>query len=393
MASGARSFVFNYTVKATGQQRRMTLGPTTMGIDAARTVVAVHWARIALGGDPMAEQQASQKQAKLDRATAETANRTVADLIDGFLADHLPKLARTSQSEYRRQLETIRRRFGKRPADSLTSGDAIDYFDERTRTGKISANRGLAVLSSLFTFAVRKRLVEPRCHPVRGALIQRHKEQPRDRFLTDDELHRLLAAIDSLDPEPADAIRLLLLTGSRKSEVLEARWADIDDRGRWRKRKTKNGKIHSTTLFGDALALIERRRAARLGASPWVFPAPEGRGHRKTIRRPFLAALAAGIERDAEGKRFRIHDLRHSYASFLADAGLSLFQIGQMLNHSSPSMTQRYAHLTDKVSEQAAAAVAHAMRPAGSSRGAVVEPRETPHRSPDDRSFATTDLH
>jgi integrase len=152
------------------------------------------------------------------------------------------------------------------------------------------------------------------------------------------ELGRLTVALAELeDQDAANAIRLLLLTGARRGEVLAARWADFDlGTGVWVKppSSTKQAKLHRVPLSAAAVALL---RTFPLGDAR-LFPTLSGRSLTRTWE---ILRKAADIS------DVRLHDLRHTYASVLASAGLSLPVIGALLGHATPTTTARYAHLFD----------------------------------------------
>jgi integrase len=152
-------------------------------------------------------------------------------------------------------------------------------------------------------------------------------------------------------------VRLLLLTGARRGELLAARWSDIDFAiGTWSKpaAATKQAALHRVPLSAPAVRLLAGMRAQAGPAAVWLFPA-RGGGHRPHINQAWIALRkAAGIP------DVRLHDLRHTYASVLASAGLSLPVIGALLGHATPVTTHRYAHLFDdplRIATERAAAI------------------------------------
>lgn len=154
-----------------------------------------------------------------------------------------------------------------------------------------------------------------------------------------------------------DAIRLLLLTGARKTEVLGLRWSEVD-LGRLTltlppERTKAGGKTgeRRIALSPAAAAILAERR--KLASGEFVFPSDKGEGHAIGLRRAFVKV------RDAAGQPgLRIHDLRHSYASLLIASGESLFLVGKALGHTSARTTERYAHLADDPLQAAADRVA-----------------------------------
>ena len=138
-------------------------------------------------------------------------------------------------------------------------------------------------------------------------------------------------------------MRLLLLTGARRGEVLAATWEQFDiEKGVWTKPSshTKQKKVHRVPLASAAMILLEQMRSA--SASTYLFPSNTPEGHVTEIKHSW-----ASICKSAQITDMRLHDLRHSYASIFAGAGLSLPVIGALLGHTQPATTARYAHLAD----------------------------------------------
>jgi integrase len=218
-------------------------------------------------------------------------------------------------------------------------------------------NRVLALLSKMFALAIEWKWTTE--NPVRG--IEKNEEQKRECWLTVEQLQRFREALDSYaDQSAANALRLLMLTGSRKSEVLKAEWEQFDlQRGLWTKPRenTKQKKVEHVPLSGPAVKLLE----AMLPVNPTgpLFPGKTG-GARVSLTRPWIQACkAAGLVETTtvEGKRgpltryhpsVRVHDLRHSFASHLVNNGVSLQIVGKLLGHAQTQTTQRYAHLQNE---------------------------------------------
>jgi integrase len=181
-------------------------------------------------------------------------------------------------------------------------------------------------------------------NPCRG--IERNHEVMRKEFLSKEQLDALSKTlVDHEDQQCANVLRMLLLTGARKGEVLSMRWDNIRD-GRWNRpsSSTKQKRDHHVPLSAPAQQLL----ASIPREGTWVFPSHSGAGHRVSIERPWV-----GIRKSAGLGDIHIHDLRHTYASVLASAGVSLLTIGALLGHSQPQTTQRYAHLVDDALRQA----------------------------------------
>jgi integrase len=170
------------------------------------------------------------------------------------------------------------------------------------------------------------------------------------------------------DQQAAAAIRLLLLTGARCGEVLGAKWEQLDlCEGKWRKPAslTKQNAEHELPLNAPARQVLADLYEQR-GTGQYVFPSRLG-GHRVDIRGAWRELLRA-----ADIKGLRIHDLRHSHASFLVSAGFSLPTVGALLGHSNPTTTSRYAHLFDEVTRQATERVGAVIDGAGRPSAEVV---------------------
>jgi len=205
------------------------------------------------------------------------------------------------------------------------------------KTAPYEANRVLALLSKMFELARRWGFVpEDQANPARD--IDRFKEAKRDRWVTPEELPRLAQAINE---EPNDSARsalwLYLLTGARKSELLNARWEDVDvSRAELRLTDTKAGRTHYIPLSAPALALLGQ--IPRLDGNPYILPGKREGAALVNIAKPWSRVRkAAGVE------DVRLHDLRRTVGSWLAQAGNSLHLIGRVLNHSNQSTTAVYA--------------------------------------------------
>jgi integrase len=213
----------------------------------------------------------------------------------------------------------------------------------KMRAAPYRGNRVLALASKLFTLAI---LWQYRAdNPAKG--VGRNHEEKRERYLGPAELSALL---DTLTHWPnatiANIILFALLTGARRSEILGARWAEINlDNGTWTKRaaRTKQAKLHVVPLSEAALTLL--RSLPQDG--PFVFPNGAGKPHSDIWKSWAAICRAAGIA------GLRLHDCRHSYASAAINAGLDLPVIGKLLGHTRPATTARYAHLADSVARDA----------------------------------------
>jgi integrase len=329
--ANARSFVLRYRRRSDAIERTLTIGSfPDWNANAAREEAKRLKRLVDGGGDPLGEAR-EQRQAP-----------TVHDLADRFEAEFLPKKRASTAADYTSMLRThIRPQLGKRKVALVESAD-VDALHRHVTAhgGPYRANRVVAVLSKMFSLSEgwRWRIG----NPCRG--IERNDEAKRKRYLTDAELDRLLGALAKhADQDAADIFRLLLLTGCRRGEALAARWNDFDlKKGIWTKpgATTKTRTDHVVPLSKAALELLIKRESAATD-SEYVFPGRRA-GHRVDVKGDWRRVLKA-----ARISKLRIHDLRHSYASILASAGVGLHTIGELLGHTQAQTTLRYAHLID----------------------------------------------
>jgi integrase len=266
------------------------------------------------------------------------------DLCDRYLTDHAPRKREASRREDEALIKRwIKPELGTQKVADIRHADVDALHRKITGHGTPTrANRTMALLSKMFSLAVRWEMRDD--NPARG--IERNNEERRNRYLVGDELRRLTEALMAYPVQSsANAIRLLLLTGARRGEVLAARWDQFDlETGIWVKPSshTKQKREHRIPLSAGArLLLVEIKASA--GSSEYLFPAARGTaGHLTDIKKPWAAICKlAGLT------GIRTHDLRHSYASMLASSGLSLPVIGALLGHTQAGTTQRYSHLFD----------------------------------------------
>jgi integrase len=334
-ANGARSFILDYRVRGSGLRRRYTIGSASSWRTAAARAEARRLRTlIDQGHDPVGD-LADQRAAPV-----------MADLIDRFIAEHVPHLRSSTADSYRGLLDrNVRPHFGASSKVADIGFADIDSLHRKiTARGSIyAANRTIAVVSKMFTLSVRWGYRPD--NPAKG--IRRNVESKRRRYLKGDELARLATAMAGHPYRQAvNIIRLLLLTGARRGEVFSMRWADIDlGSGTWNKTAdaTKQAREHSVPLSAPArqlLAEIHQAQSRKNMLGEFVFPGRNGTGHVVDVRDSWIA-----ICKTARITGLRIHDLRHSFASELVSSGASLPLIGALLGHSNPTTTARYSHL------------------------------------------------
>lgn len=218
-------------------------------------------------------------------------------------------------------------------------------FGPNAKGGPGAANRCVAILSKMFNLAEFWGWRPENSNPCR--LVSKYPENPRQRFLSEDEFQRLgevlsTAENDGLEsPYAIAAIRLLLLTGARLSEILTLRWKWVDlERGFLMLPDSKTGQ---KAIFLNNAAKDILKDLPRMSGNPFVIAGSKPGERLINLQRPWKR-----IRERASLSDVRIHDLRHSFASVAASNGASLPLIGQLLGHTQPRTTQRYAHLTAK---------------------------------------------
>lgn len=389
-AAGARAFVLRY--RAAGRERMFTIGGfPDWTVSAAREKARELRRAVDSGADPMSERAAVR--------TAPTFN----DLADRFEAEHLGKRRVVTATGYKSILKLhLRPALGRIKVADLRHADVERMHSAIATTAPYQANRAVAILSKMLNLAVKWELRND--NPARG--VERAPEQRRERFLDGAEIARL-ADVLAAHPERVScaAIRMLLLTGARKGELLSATWTQFDlAAGVWTKpsASTKQSKEHRVPLSAPALAVLNDLRADADPLCSFVFPGKLVRAadgvvrwqHLTEIKKVWLTVcrkaglaqlapqrdVSKDIVKGKDGKPVmvwqttaRLHDLRHSYASILASSGLSLPVIGALLGHTQAATTQRYAHLLDDPLRAATERVGAFVTGAGK-EGAVVVP-------------------
>jgi integrase len=353
--SGAMSYVVVYRAGSGrgAPVRRFTIASVGKAApDTARRRAKAILAAVAHGRDPAG-----------DKAT-ERGMLTTAALADRFVSEHVEQKRKPGTVAFYRHLleKIIKPELGTTKADKVTRAQVAKLHGKLKGT-PFQANRVLAVIASMYAFAGRSGIVLEGVNPARR--IEQFKEHRRERFLTGEELVRLGAAIreaetkgipwdvDEAKPNAkhlakaknrftkigvsaATAIRLLLFTGCRLREILHLKWDQVDlERGLLFLADSKTGR---KTVILNAPALAVLASLDRLGTH--VVPGDDPGKPRADLKRPWEAvAKRAGLS------GVRLHDLRHTYASFGAGGGLGLPIIGKLLGHTQTSTTQRYAHL------------------------------------------------
>ncbi len=335
--TGGKSWVF--LRRAAGGSRRVSLGPVeTASVAEARQAC-------------LARQAAPEPE---DRAAPKRAVPLLRDFVAGEWKEaNFDRYKPSSRSGYRALLGTrILPAFGSKRLDRIVPSEVRRWFDDFSRTAPGNANHGLALLRQILNFAGARGYVDT--NPARD--IQRNRRPVLTRFLSREEVGRLHRALDRQtgrhQRQQADIIRLLLLTGCRKGEIVQLRWSEVAD-GRLILQESKTGR-RTVPLSTKARAVLERQPR---GTSPFVFPSPRdpSRPRSRNLALWYRVRHEAGIE------EVRLHDLRHTVASHAVMNGVPVPVVSRLLGHSNVRMTLRYAHLGDRDIERAAETVGQAI--------------------------------
>ena len=369
--TGRKVFLVQYRVGGgrTGRQRKFSLGTYgKLTADEARAKAREFLARAHLGEDAADER---------DKVRG---SQTVSQLIDAWSKDGVLTNRRTGArrspaniaGEIALANHHIRPLIGSRKVDSLTKGDIqrlrTQIASGETRTKRRGRKRGLIkvsggegtaartirLFSSILSYAVDRGIIG--ANPALGVKLPPSGQ--RHRYLSTEELRRLGAVLDQPTTSFSAAtaaviIRLLILTGARRGEIEGLKWSEVDFQfGMLRKETSKTG-AKVIPVARAVLVILEEQRQWVSGNQVWVFPGQKGEGHFDSLKKEWSRIrIAAGIP------DVRLHDLRHTYASFGASGGVGLPLIGGILGHKQASTTQRYAHLADTPLRAAANVIA-----------------------------------
>jgi integrase len=270
------------------------------------------------------------------------------DLSHDYLERYAPRKRPRSIIEDKKLLKNIiLPEFGNQKVKYINRRD-IESLHLRLENTPTQANRVLALLSKMMTLALAWGWRDD--HPVKG--VERYQEEKRDRWLDTKELAQLWKSLERYPTHPqAFAIKILLLTGARKNEVLQSTWDQFDfDQGVWTKSShlTKQKKREHLPLSEQTIQILFNLKTLNCNESVYLFPDPTGDKPIRDIKR-----FWEKIIKQAKLENIRIHDLRHTHASYSVSSGLSLSIVGKLLGHTQVSTTQRYAHLADQPLRQA----------------------------------------
>ena len=339
--SGSRTFIYHCRTNA--GLRKMSFGPAVLG-----RVEEVRRACLAAAAEAVTA-------AETDERPREAVPLFRVFVAGPWKADRFdrckPSTRRSFAGILKRQLLPA---FGSRRLDRITRRMAVRWFETYSRTAPGTANVALDLLGQIFRHA--RACGHITADPVRG--VARNPVRKHTRFLSREEIARLHRVLDrhaegsASQAQQADIIRLLLLTGCRKGEILRLRRDDVKG-DRIELADSKTGP-RTVWLSGPARAVLDglERKGHR------VFPASRGDRSRSTA---WLECFWKRVRAEAALEDVHLHDLRHTVASFALRQGETVLAIGRLLGHSRPETTLKYIHLADTMMREAAETVGAAL--------------------------------
>jgi integrase len=336
-ASGGKTYYQRYTDER-GREHQFKIGPAdVLTLRQARRKAQQIKAEAILGGDPQQTRQA----------------RRLIPTLRWFIEDRYLPFVKGYKRSWKTD-ETVLRihvlpELGRYFLDEIKPEFIIELTNKMRGADYApgSVGRVIIILRYVFNLAIKWKVVPPGTNPASGIPVP--PDVQRSRYLSKEEAARLLASIRADENQiAAKAIMLLFLTGARRNEITQAEWSYVD----WQQHtlfvpRSKNGHPRYIQLNSSAISLL--KSVPRTDANPYIFPAA-------TTSRPmpYLFFPWDRIRKRAGLQDFRLHDLRHSFASFVINSRDDLYEVQKLLGHSNPRTTQRYAHLSREKLAQAA---------------------------------------
>lgn len=329
-ASGGGTYYLRYRNER-NKVRQLRLGDIQdLSLDQARKKADAMRARVAMGDDPC------------DEKASKRATPTIRDFIMNSYMPFVKVNKRSWSTDWSLLKNHVLPRFGDKYMDELTKHDVIGFIGQHSVTHKPgSVNRVVIILRYLFNLALRWDTAGVKTNPTEDIPLLEENNK-KERYLSEHEAQALFLAVqDSENPLLQHIISMLLLTGARKREVMNARWGDFDfERRLWRIEVNKSGKTRHVPMSDGVVIILQS--VPKIKGCEFVFANPD------TLE-PFNNVYCSWntARKKAGLSDVRIHDLRHSFASFLVNSGRSLYEVQKILGHTQIKTTQRYAHLAN----------------------------------------------
>lgn len=329
VSRASKTFMFRGVFN--GKKISTTLGKyPEMSLDQAINIVLAFQNKLKMGINPIDEIK------KIEN---------IPTLAHFFYKVYLP-LAKLNKKSWKDDVSRFKNHIeptlGNIQLNKITSAMLSDLMLEIKTEDRANAtvNRSRALLSSMFNVAFEREIIEQSPMTRVKKLVEQNQIE---RYLSEDELKRLMNVLANHHAHDIDnqiivgIVEMLLLTGARKGEVLNLKWSDLDENNHlWKLNENKSGKPRIIQLNSQAQQIIRRMSRKYL----YVFANPKTGLPFNDIRKTFQKILEA-----AQIENFRIHDLRHNFASMAVNNGCDIYVVQHLLGHASPTTTQRYAHL------------------------------------------------
>jgi len=333
-ASGSKTFALRYR-DGYGKQRQYKIGnfPDITFDKAKREALKVK-SRVTVGENPAEERYVARR------------IPTIAELADRYL-EYVRTYKRSHDIDERYLRNHVLPRYGKMHLNELEQTEVMDWLDGKVRLdgyAQATVNRWQVILCHMYKMAKKWGLPGSDINPLEG-VPQKACENQIERFLSTEETRRLQAAVEaSPNTQLKYIVALLLLTGCRKRELLDAKWSEFHlDRQTWRipMYRAKTAKTRHVPLSKAAMEVLAQ--LPRWEGCDYVLPNPD-------TMKPYSSVFFAWdkARKEAGLPDVRMHDLRHSAASNLVNSGQSLYIVGSILGHAQTKTTQRYAHLASE---------------------------------------------
>jgi integrase len=313
---GNKTFVYRYRVH--GTSKRYTIGKyPIISLSKARTLADELYLQAKQEKDPQKEKMLSRRREII----------TIKDLADTYKKRHLPTLKKSTREDYKRRIDNfIVSEIGDIEINELSRINIIEFLEEIAEDAPIQSNRVRAILSSMYSFGMKKALCE--FNPV-STVKPLGEENTRDRVYSEKEIAELWKAFELENTPFQQVFKMLLITGQRLGETRRMKWTDINN-DTWiiPEEETKAKRTHYVPLSEFALELLEEMKEIN-GDSDYVFQSTA------KVNEPigWLQHSAVRVSKASKVTDFRIHDLRRTSASFMAKMGVNRTVLGKVLNH------------------------------------------------------------
>lgn len=338
---GKRVYIYKYRLSSRKQQKYTIGKHGQMTLQQARKAADDIYVKVRSGVNPMAEKQEYKKAL------------TVSMLCDKYIKEHaeIYKKPRSIAGDKRNIEKHVNPELGNLFVRDVTKND-VERLHLKMQSTPVQANHVRALLSKMFSLSEKWGIRNEGTNPVK--YVKKYTEKPRQRYLSKEEAKRLYDALNTMDIVGNDnfyaiaLIRVLWLSGTRGSEFRTAKWEWVNfERNTLELPDSKTGQ---RTIVLNLSVIQILKSLPRINDNPYIFPSPVNKNKPLAYPRDTWDKL----RHRAKLQDFKMHDLRHTFASLGIEAGLSLPEIGKLLGHKVLSTTQRYAHLRDEQAHRAA---------------------------------------